>query len=368
MLKRIVFAIAAVCFVILIFSSAHSLFGQGLPAPIFRQQFFNNSGAVCNGCTLTTSLTGTSTPASVYSDSALMTAFSQPITLNSSGRPTTNGSTEAGIFLDPAVTYRFVLKTSAGVTIWTQDGVRVSPSTSFTGTSGCIAKFTSTGTSLQDSIICESGTTATVTGNLTVTGTITGGSLSASRTRRVPDVVQEFVVSSGTPTTVVIGTAVTVVSLSSGTASAISTGFKVPVDVVATQPLTLTLAYSVDTNPGVTNNKVKLIGTCVVNGTSAAPSAGDTITLANNTTPASYTATVNICALSSFAAGDDVVYVLQRDVTVANNAVVSFYLRHIGFIYTSTQGLADLPRSLWDWLLFILLLGLMARQRRRWSC
>lgn len=61
--------------------------------------------------------TGTSTPTNTYSDSTLVTPNANPITLDSAGRSPTD------IFLDPATTYKVVLKDSAGVTIWTKDPV-----------------------------------------------------------------------------------------------------------------------------------------------------------------------------------------------------------------------------------------------------
>jgi len=317
-------------------------------SPVPKLQFLDTSGNPYASAKLCTYTTGTSTPLATYSDNA-GTPNSNPVTLDSAGRGT--------VFLANLSTYRFVLKTGGtpgscadGTTVFTQDSISAAAPTTISGTAGCVAKFNTTGNNLSDSIACEAAGTITVTGNLTVTGT-----LSAPRTRRIPDVVQDVVVSSGSPTTVIIGTAVTGVAISSSTASGVSTGFKVPVDAVATQPLTLALGYSVDGAPGVTNNKVKLTVGCTVNGTAAATTAGDTITLANNTTPASYTGTLNLCAASSFAAGDDVVVTIARDVTVTNNAIVNFYIRRIGFIYTSAQGLAILPKTWLEWLLVILM-------------
>lgn len=82
--------------------------------PFVKPQFFTDAGAPCNGCKLYTYLTGTVTPEPTYSDSGLTTPNANPIVLDSAGRAT--------IYLANK-TYKFVLKTSADVTIWTQDEV-----------------------------------------------------------------------------------------------------------------------------------------------------------------------------------------------------------------------------------------------------
>jgi len=57
---------------------------------------------------------GTSTPATTYSDSALLVPNANPIVLDSAGRAT--------VYLS-ATSYKFVLKNSAGTTIYSQDNV-----------------------------------------------------------------------------------------------------------------------------------------------------------------------------------------------------------------------------------------------------
>jgi hypothetical protein len=136
---------------------APSLLAQGILSPYVRLQFFTNGGLACNACTVTTSLTGTSTPASVYQDAALTTAHAQPITLDSSGRP------PAGLFLDPAVTYRFVLKDSGGTTIWTQDSIQGGFAGTISGTTNVLAKFNSTGSNVTNSSLTDTGTLVTST-------------------------------------------------------------------------------------------------------------------------------------------------------------------------------------------------------------
>src|SRR5690242_2643779 len=54
--------------------------------------------------------TGTTTPAAVYTTSALTTPHANPVVADSSGM-------FADIYLDPSVTYRAILKTSSGTVI-----------------------------------------------------------------------------------------------------------------------------------------------------------------------------------------------------------------------------------------------------------
>lgn len=83
------------------------------PAP----QFFDNSGLPLTGGTLGFYLTGTTTLATIYTDRALSIPAQNPIPLDSAGRTQTN------VFLDPAVTYKAILASSAGTVIWTKDPV-----------------------------------------------------------------------------------------------------------------------------------------------------------------------------------------------------------------------------------------------------
>lgn len=64
---------------------------------------------------LYTYLAGTTTPATTYSDAAGSSANANPIILNARG--------EAVVFLTAGTNYKFVLKTTLDVTIWTQDDI-----------------------------------------------------------------------------------------------------------------------------------------------------------------------------------------------------------------------------------------------------
>lgn len=86
---------------------------QVLPFVNSHQQFFNG-GSPCNGCQLFTYSAGTTTPLATYSDSLGTVLNMNPVVLASDGSAT--------IYLQLA-SYKFVLQTAGGASIWTQDGV-----------------------------------------------------------------------------------------------------------------------------------------------------------------------------------------------------------------------------------------------------
>ena len=123
-----------------------ALLSQNLPlAPYARLQFFTGAGAVCNGCLLHTYESGTTTPLATYQNAAGTTPHANPIVMDSGGRA------PAGIFLTSGTSYRFVLATSADVTIWTQDGVERESGVGLSGTTGFLAMFDAAGSSVEDS-------------------------------------------------------------------------------------------------------------------------------------------------------------------------------------------------------------------------
>ena len=103
----------------------------GTIAPFVFQQEFDNNGDPLNGGLLYTYVAGTTTPLDTYTDSTLATPNANPIVLDSAGR--------YAMFLSP-VSYKFVLKTSAGVTVKTVDGISAVPLTNvnlaISGTAG----------------------------------------------------------------------------------------------------------------------------------------------------------------------------------------------------------------------------------------
>lgn len=87
--------------------------GQVMPPPKFVA--YDGNGDPCSGCKLYVYLAGTTTPTDSYTSSALSTPNANPVVLDSAGRAT--------VFISPTVSYKFVLKTSAEVDIYTVDNV-----------------------------------------------------------------------------------------------------------------------------------------------------------------------------------------------------------------------------------------------------
>lgn len=86
---------------------------KSLP-PLWLTQLLDNNGDLLVGGLIYTYAAGTSTPLVTYSDSS-GAANTNPVVLDSAAR--------ANIFLTPDVGYKFVLKTSAGVTLLTVDNI-----------------------------------------------------------------------------------------------------------------------------------------------------------------------------------------------------------------------------------------------------
>lgn len=82
-------------------------------------QFFDNSGQVLTGGKLYTYLAGTTTPATTYTTNAGNVNNTNPIILDAAGRVPSSGQ----IWLTAGVNYKFVLKTSTDVQLWSVDGL-----------------------------------------------------------------------------------------------------------------------------------------------------------------------------------------------------------------------------------------------------
>lgn len=98
-------------------------------------QFFDNNGTPLSGGKIYTYEAGTTTPLATYTSSTGNTAHTNPIVLDSGGRVPSGGEIWNALRL-----YKFVLKTSAEVTIATYDNV----GSSFNATA-IIANFTGDG-------------------------------------------------------------------------------------------------------------------------------------------------------------------------------------------------------------------------------
>lgn len=100
-------------------------------------QFFDNNGVPLSGGKIYTYEAGTTTPLASYTSSSGSTAHSNPIVLDSAGR------VPGGEIWNALTLYKFVLKTSAEVTIATYDNV----GSSFNATA-IIANFTGNGSTV----------------------------------------------------------------------------------------------------------------------------------------------------------------------------------------------------------------------------
>jgi len=80
-------------------------------------QFFDSNGLPLNAGKIYTYQAGSSTPLATYTDSAGLIANTNPIILGSDGRPPSE------IWLTEGYFYKFILKTSADVTIQTYDNL-----------------------------------------------------------------------------------------------------------------------------------------------------------------------------------------------------------------------------------------------------
>jgi len=80
-------------------------------------QFFDDNGNPLSGGLLYTYEAGTATPLATYTDSNGNVANANPIVLDAAGR------VPYQVWLNPAYSYKFILKTSLLLTVWTEDNV-----------------------------------------------------------------------------------------------------------------------------------------------------------------------------------------------------------------------------------------------------
>lgn len=83
-------------------------------SPLLKQRFFDSNGLPLNGGLLYSYAATTTTPLDTYVNST-GTVNTNPVVLDPNGY--------ADVWINPTLSYKFVLKTSAGVTLWTVDNV-----------------------------------------------------------------------------------------------------------------------------------------------------------------------------------------------------------------------------------------------------
>jgi hypothetical protein len=123
-----------------------------------------DTGSALVGGKLQSYLCGTTTPSSTYADYTGTVANANPVIMDGSG--------EANVWLDPAICYKLVLKTSADVVIWTLDGINTAAAGSFTTLSA-------SGAATFSSTLSVSGA-ATFLSTIAVTGTASFGVITTS--------------------------------------------------------------------------------------------------------------------------------------------------------------------------------------------
>lgn len=84
-------------------------------SPVLRQRFFDSDGAPLAGGKVYSYQAGTTTPQATYTDQTGVTPNTNPVILDADGY--------ADIWLNPALSYKFVLKDALGALIWTVDNV-----------------------------------------------------------------------------------------------------------------------------------------------------------------------------------------------------------------------------------------------------
>lgn len=94
---------------------------SGVAAAEARRQFLDNTGNPLNGGLVDVYLAGTTTRTNTWQDRAQTTLNTNPIVLDSAGRAT--------IVLDASLSYKYVVKTSAGVELYTEDNITANNST-----------------------------------------------------------------------------------------------------------------------------------------------------------------------------------------------------------------------------------------------
>lgn len=82
-------------------------------------QFFDNNGVPLSGGKLYTYQAGTTTPESTYTTLSGGTAHTNPIVLDSAGRVSGSGE----VWLTDGQSYKFILKTSTDVQLWSVDNI-----------------------------------------------------------------------------------------------------------------------------------------------------------------------------------------------------------------------------------------------------
>jgi hypothetical protein len=144
------------------------------PSP--KQQIFGTDGLPLVGGKIYTYAAGTSTPIATYVDSAAVTTNTNPIILDSYG--------QANIWLINTTGYKFVVKTSADVLLYTVDNIAIPLDINSFASPPAIGNVTpNTGafTTLSATSAVTFATTLSVTGAVTIAGQLTLNNTGAAK-------------------------------------------------------------------------------------------------------------------------------------------------------------------------------------------
>lgn len=90
--------------------------------PLFKDDkphFHTSGGSLAVGYRIYTYLAGTSTPVAMYTSPSATTVYENPIVLDGRGEPSGQG-----IYADPSLSYKVILKTPDDAVIWSMDDVK----------------------------------------------------------------------------------------------------------------------------------------------------------------------------------------------------------------------------------------------------
>lgn len=147
--------------------------------PVLRLRYFDSNGNPLAGGKLYSYTAGTTTPQSTYTDQGGLSANANPLVLDANG--------EAAMWLDPTLSYKFILKDSSDVQQWSVDNVigTLSANAVATGsiqdlavTTAKLALDSVDSTILKDSVAVDAD--RAVTTNHIRNGAVTGAKLDSS--------------------------------------------------------------------------------------------------------------------------------------------------------------------------------------------
>ena len=138
----------------------------GVIAIIPKLAFFDIAGNPAVGYKLYTYLSGSLTPSTTWQDQAMGSANTNPVILDARG--------ECLLWLDSTKEYKFILKTSADVTVWTVDDISGAPSALG------VATLDGSGKVVQTANLADLATLATLATNATTAAACSGNSATAT--------------------------------------------------------------------------------------------------------------------------------------------------------------------------------------------